>query len=66
MTLQIDKLNESDAIRLLVSRIVNAQRLPFDVRVPNALTVATLRKSEQGDAVHLAKDTADLFDQLGI
>jgi DNA-damage-inducible protein J len=59
-------LNVSDAIRLLMLRIVDEQRLPFDVRVPNALTVATMRKSAQGEEVHQARDAADLFEQLAI
>ncbi len=59
-------LNVSDAIRLLMLRIVDEQRLPFDVRVPNALTIETIRKSAQGEDLHSARDATDLFDQLGI
>jgi DNA-damage-inducible protein J len=47
-------------------RIVDEQRLPFDVWVPNALTVTTMHKSAQGEDVHQARDAADLFEQLGI
>ncbi|MEO5332807.1 MAG: type II toxin-antitoxin system RelB/DinJ family antitoxin [Magnetococcus sp. YQC-5] len=59
-------LNLSDAIRLLMLRIVDEQRLPFDIHVPNALTRSTLRKSELGEEVHYAKDADDLFWQLGV
>jgi antitoxin component of RelBE/YafQ-DinJ toxin-antitoxin module len=40
--------------------------LPFEMRVPNALTAATLVKSERGEDVHHAKDANALFGQLGI
>ena len=59
-------LNLSDAIRLLMLRIVDEQRLPFDVRVPNALTIETIQKSERNEEVYQATDTDDLFNQLGI
>lgn len=59
-------LNMSDAIRLLMVRIVDEQRLPFDLRIPNASTIASIQKSERGEEVYAAKDATDLFDQLGI
>ena len=33
---------------------------------PNQLTQETMRKTVQGEEVHLAKDAADLFNKLGI
>jgi len=59
-------LNLSDAIRLLMLRIVDEQRLPFDVRVPNALTRETIQKTEKGKDIHHAKNADDLFNQLGL
>jgi DNA-damage-inducible protein J len=40
--------------------------LPFDMRVPNALTAETLAKSDRGENVHHAIDADDLFRRLGI
>jgi DNA-damage-inducible protein J len=40
--------------------------LSSEMRVPNALTAATLKKSERGKDVHHAEDAEDLFRQLGI
>ena len=40
-------LNLSDAVRLLMRRIVAEQRLPFDL-VPNKATLKTIEKLEQG------------------
>jgi len=34
--------------------------------LPNALTAETLRRSEAGEALHVAQDADDLFRQLGI
>jgi DNA-damage-inducible protein J len=49
-----------------LTKIAKEKALPFDMRVPNALTAETLAKSERGEDVHRAKDVDDLFQQLGI
>lgn len=59
-------LTVSDVVRIVLTKIAYEKALPFDLRVPNALTAQTLTKSECGEDVHHAKDAADLFDQLGI
>lgn len=41
-------LNISDAIRLLMMRVADDQRLPFDVRVPNATTRKAIAELEAG------------------
>lgn len=41
-------LSISDAIRLLMLRIADEQRLPFDVKVPNATTRAAMAELEAG------------------
>jgi DNA-damage-inducible protein J len=41
-------LSVSDAIRLLMVRIADEQRLPFAVRVPNAATQAAIAELEAG------------------
>jgi DNA-damage-inducible protein J len=41
-------LSVSDAIRLLMLRIADEQRLPFDVKVPNATTKKALAELEAG------------------
>ena len=47
-------------------RVARDKAIPFPVKVPNALTAETLRKSERGEDVHAAKDADDLFRDLGI
>lgn len=41
-------LSISDAIRLLMLRIADEQRLPFDVKVPNAATREAMAELEAG------------------
>ena len=53
-------------MRLFYRQIELNQGIPFDVKIPNKLTVETLAKSDRGEDIHSAKDADDLFDQLGI
>ena len=46
--LQAMGLSISDAIRLLMVRIADEQRLPFDVKVPNASTRKAIAELEAG------------------
>jgi DNA-damage-inducible protein J len=41
-------LSISDAIRLLMLRIADERRLPFDVKVPNATTRKAITELEAG------------------
>ncbi len=59
-------LSISDYIRMALVRVARDKAVPFPVKVPNALTVETIRKGERGEDVHQAKDAADLFRKLGI
>ena len=59
-------LTVSDVVRIALTKIAKEKALPFEMRVPNALTAKTLGKSDKGEDLHHAKDADDLFDQLGI
>ena len=50
VTLSRMGLSMSDAVRLLLTRIEADQALPFDVRVPNATTLAAMDAGDRGDA----------------
>jgi len=58
-------LSISDAIRLLMLRIADEQRLPFEVKVPNAVTRRAMTELEQGKGKRLESPEA-LFEDLGI
>ena len=59
-------LSISDYIRMALVRVARDKAVPFPVKVPNAVTADTIRKSERGEDVHSARDADDLFDQLGL
>lgn len=42
-------LSISDAIRLLLVRVAEEQRLPFAVRVPNAAPATSAEEQEEGE-----------------
>jgi DNA-damage-inducible protein J len=56
-------LSISDAIRLLMLRIADEKRLPFDLRVPNAKTKEAIREVEAGKGRSFA-NIDDLFTDL--
>jgi DNA-damage-inducible protein J len=58
-------LSVSDAIRLLMLRIADEQRLPFDVIVPTATTAKAMRELDVGKGKRFATPDA-LFSDLGI
>ena len=47
-------LSISDAIRLLMLRIADERRLPFDVKVPNAATREAMAELEAGKGKRVA------------
>ena len=56
-------LSLSDAVRLMLTRIVAERALPFEVRVPNAVTRAAMEEVWRGD-LPAASSVAELMDQL--
>jgi DNA-damage-inducible protein J len=63
-----DKLGitATEAIRMFYRQVELRKGLPFAVRIPNAVTAETLRKSAAGEDVYEAEDMDDLFKKLGI
>ena len=62
-TLEKMGLSLSDAVRLLLTRIAAEQALPFEVRVPNAETVAAMQASDRGE-VTKASSVAEMIARL--
>jgi DNA-damage-inducible protein J len=58
-------LSISDAIRLLMLRIADEKRLPFEVKVPNAATKRAFAEIEQRKGKE-ARTAEQLFKDLGI
>jgi DNA-damage-inducible protein J len=47
-TLAAMGLSVSDAVRVLLTRVAAEKALPFEVRVPNAKTVAAMQEARNG------------------
>jgi DNA-damage-inducible protein J len=58
-------LSISDAIRLLMLRVADEQRLPFDVKVPNAETRRAMKELEDGKGARYESAEA-MFKDLGL
>ena len=58
-------LSISDAIRLLMLRVAEEQRLPFDVQVPNAASRQAMKELNEG-CEHRSASSEALFKDLGI
>ena len=58
-------LSVSDAIRILMQRVAEEQKLPFDLRVPNRASEAAMAELEAGKGKRF-KNAEALFDDLGI
>jgi DNA-damage-inducible protein J len=56
-------LSISDAIRLLMLRVADEQRLPFEVRVPNATTRKAIAELESGKGKKF-RNVKTLMDDL--
>ena len=56
-------LSVSDAVRMLLVRVVAERALPFDVRVPNAETAAAIQELEAGQDAH-SESINDLLADL--
>ena len=58
-------LSVSDAIRLLMLRVADEQRLPFDVKVPNSVTIEAMKELDAGKGRRL-ESPEDLFSDSDI
>lgn len=58
-------LSVSDAIRMLLMRIAAEKALPFEVKVPNAITAQAMNEIERGKGKRFGSPAA-LFKDLGL
>jgi DNA-damage-inducible protein J len=54
----------SEAIALYLVQITLHKGIPFEIKIPNALTAKTLKDSEEGKCLHKADNVDDLFRRL--
>ncbi|HFP3332165.1 TPA: type II toxin-antitoxin system RelB/DinJ family antitoxin [Escherichia coli] len=53
-------LTVSDLVRITLTKVAVEKALPFDMRIPNRTTAATIAASEKGVDVHRADDAGVL------
>ena len=58
-------LSVSDAIRLLMLRVADEQRLPFSVKVPNSATIKAMEELAAGESRRF-ETPEELFSNLKI
>lgn len=54
----------SEAISLYLRQIVFRKGIPFEVKIPNELTIHTIEKSERGQELHEASSVQEMFKEL--
>ena len=59
-------LTASETVHLLYRQIKLQRGLPFDVRIPNALTARTLHASKAGKGVKRFVSKKELYADLGL
>lgn len=57
-------LSMSEAVCMFLRQVVLHRGIPFEVKIPNALTQETLEKAEQGIDLHTAASVDELFEEL--
>lgn len=57
-------MNLSEAISLYLRQIIFSKGIPFDVKIPNELTIETIEKSERGEELHEVSSVKELMKEL--
>jgi DNA-damage-inducible protein J len=59
-------ITPAEAMRVFLNRVVQTKSIPFSLNVPNAETLKIFAESDAGIGLTRAKNTQDLYKQLGI
>ncbi len=59
-------LSPTEAVTLFYRQITMKRGLPFEVRIPNEVTLKTFQDTDAGKNLIEAKDKEELFEKLGI
>lgn len=59
-------LSATQAITLFYQQVKLNRGLPFDVRIPNAVTLRTFAETDAGENVVPCQNAQDVFARLGI
>lgn len=59
-------LSFSEAIELFLRQVKLNHGIPFDIRIPNPVTLKTFEDTDQGKNLNHYKTSDDMFNKLGI
>jgi DNA-damage-inducible protein J len=59
-------LSTTQAITLFYQQVRLCRGLPFEVRIPNEVTLRTMEKTDAGEELVRCEDAQDMFTRLGI
>ena len=59
-------LSTTQAITLFYQQVRLSRGLPFDLRLPNVITLQTFADTDAGENLVRCQNADDLFDRLGI
>ena len=57
-------LSMSEAISLYLTQVTLHRGIPFEIRIPNDLTLKTLEKTERGEELNEVSNVDELFQDL--
>lgn len=57
-------ISMSEAIKLFLRQVVFHRGIPFEIKIPNAVTDKALRESEAGIDLHKVSSVDELFEEL--
>ena len=57
-------ISMSEAIKLFLRQVALQRGIPFEIKIPNALTDRTLKESEEGINLHRVSGVDQLFEEL--
>ena len=57
-------ISMSEAIKLFLRQVALQRGIPFEIKIPNALTDKVLRESEEGIDLHRVSGVDQLFEEL--
>jgi DNA-damage-inducible protein J len=62
--LQTVGVTPTEAIRLFYRQVVLMQGLPFEVRIPNATTLATMERTDRGEDLRSFESADEAFEDV--
>jgi len=57
-------ISMSEAISLYLTQVALHKGIPFELKIPNQLTLETIHKAETGKELHQVNSVEELFEEL--